>query len=285
MSISTQFNWPAINDEQFEELLLAIAKAKGAIRSEFRKGPADKGRDVQAWFRHKDSIGVEIEELYFFEAKHHAAGVPPDHIAGALAWAQAEQPHSLVLAASSHFTNPCRDNIASWKRNNPRVRVTLWERPDLEELVLSSGILQSFAVAIGLLPPHIKSLLPAHPERYRQANDEVSSGLEMDYRYWLTEEDVAKLETAASFIEDCGKIFDEAGIADHHFEHACLGVPNWAIWLRLMRAECLLQLAVRDYLFGQVSGASPEELLQLANVVRKRVNLVKEVGESSYHVD
>jgi hypothetical protein len=39
MSISTNFNWPAINDSQFEELVLAIVIAKGAVRAEFRKGP------------------------------------------------------------------------------------------------------------------------------------------------------------------------------------------------------------------------------------------------------
>lgn len=285
MAITSKFNWPAINDEQFEELLLAIVKNKGAIRTEFRKGPGDKGRDVQACFRNRDAIGVETEDIYFFEAKHHTGGVSPDHISGALAWAQAEQPHSLILAASSHFTNPCRDNIDAWKRNNPRVKVTLWERTKLEELVLSSSILQDVAVGFGLLPPNIHSLLPAHPERYRPADDEISSGLEMAFRFWLTEEDIEKLDTAAGFIEVCGAAFDEHEIADQHFEVARLGVPNWSMWLRLMRAECLLQLAVRDYLFAQVSGAKPDELHDLARVVQERVQLVSEVGERSYHVD
>lgn len=125
MPISTEFHWTAIDDAQFEELLLAIAKDRDAVRAEFRKGPGDKGRDVQAWFRNRDALGVDTQDLYFFEAKHHAAGVSPDHISGAFAWAQAEQPHSLVLAVSSHFTNPCRDNIDAWRRNNPRVKVSL----------------------------------------------------------------------------------------------------------------------------------------------------------------
>ncbi|RJQ48998.1 MAG: hypothetical protein C4528_01535 [Gammaproteobacteria bacterium] len=285
MTISTKFDWPAIDDSQFEELLLAIVKAKGAVRAEFRKGPGDKGRDVQAWFNNRDSIGVETQDIYFFEAKHHVAGVSPDHIAGALAWAQAELPHSLILAASSHFTNPCRDNIDAWKRNNPRVKVSLWERPQIEGLVLSSSAVQDFAVSLGLLPPSIRGLLPAHPERYRPADDEVDSGLEMAYRYWLTEEDIEKLDTAATFIEDGGLILEENGLSDKFFEHARLGVPNWAMWLRLMRAQCLLQLSVRDYLFAQVSGAKPEELTDLASLVRKRVQLVSDIGEKSFHVD
>lgn len=285
MTISTKFNWPAINDSQFEELLLAIVKAKGAVRAEFRKGPGDKGRDVQALFNNRDSIGVETQDIYFFEAKHHVAGVSPDHISGALAWAQAEIPNSLVLAASSHFTNPCRDNIDAWKRNNPRVKVSLWERPQLEELVLSSSALQDFAVSLGLLPPSIRGLLPAHPERYRPADDKADSGLEMAYRFWLTEEDIEKLGAAATFIEDGGAILEGSGLSDNYFEHARLGVPNWAMWLRLMRAECLLQLSVRDYLFAQVSGAEPEELNALAGVVRERVQMVSDIGEKSFHVD
>jgi hypothetical protein len=285
MSISTNFNWPAINDSQFEELVLAIVIAKGAVRAEFRKGPGDKGRDVQAWFNNRDSLGVESQDLYFFEAKHHATGVSPDHISGAFAWAQAEQPHSLVLVASSHFTNPCRDNIGAWKRNNPRVKVSLWERPHLEELLLSNSALQDTAVSLGLLPPSIRGLLPANPEHYRPSEEETDSGLEMAYRFWLTEEDIEQLTTVAAFIENCGKILEENNLSDKYFELVHLGIPNWAMWLRLLRTECLLQLSVRDYLFAQVSGADPEKLTALAETVRERVQLVSETGGKSFHVD
>jgi len=285
MSISTKFNWPAIDDSQFEELLLAIVKAKGAVRADFRKGPGDKGRDVQAWFHNKDALGVESQDLYFFEAKHHVAGVSPDHISGALAWSQAEQPHSLVLVASGHFTNPCRDNIDAWKRNNPRVKVVIWERPHLEELILSHSSLQEAAVALGLLPPSVRGLLPADPERYRPSEEEADSGLEMAYRFWLTEEDIEQLATVADFVQGCGKILEENGLSDKYFESARLGIPNWTMRLRLLRTECLPQLAVRDYLFAQVSGAGPEKMAALAMAVRERVRLVSETGERSFHVD
>lgn len=285
MTIATKFNWPAINDAQFEDLVFSILKEKGGIRMSFRKGPGDKGRDVQAWFNNRDPLGVETQDLYFFEAKHHVAGISPDHISGALAWAQAEQPHSLVIIASSHFTNPCRDNIDAWRRNNPRVRVSLWERHQLEEIVLSSSILQEVAVGLGLLPPSIRGLLPDHPEHYRPAKGEEESGLEMAYRYWLTEADIDQLETVAQFIETIGSILEENGLSKKYFETACLGIPNWSIWLRLMRAECLLQIAVRDYLFSQVSGAKPDRLSTLTELVRARVRLVSEIGEKSFHVD
>ena len=285
MSISTKFNWPAIDDSQFEELLLAIVKAKGAVSAEFRKGPGDKGRDVQAWFNNRDAIGVESRDLYFFEAKHHVAGVSPDHISGALAWAQAEQPHSLILVASGHFTNPCRDNINAWMRNNPKVKVSLWERPQIEELLLSNLSLQNAAVSLGVLPPSIQGLLPVHPESHRPSEEDADSGLEMAYRFWLTEEDVEKLTVVAQFIEGCGEVLEENKLSDKYFELARLGIPNWVMWLRLLRVECFLELAVRDYLFAQVSGADADKLTALAQTVRERVQLVSETGERSFHVD
>lgn len=107
----------------------------------------------------------------------------------------------------------------------------------------------------------------------------------MAYRFWLTEEDSEKLETVATFIECCGAIFDESRLSKKYFETVRLGVPNWAMWLRLMRTECLLQIAVRDYLFAQVSGAAPDRLRDLGCVVRERVQLVSDTGEKSFHVD
>ena len=279
MTISAKFNWAAIDDSEFEELILAIVKSKGAIRAEFRKGPNDKGRDVQAWFKHRDSLGVESQDAYFFEAKHHTKGVALGHISDALAWAHAEQPHSLVLAASSHFTNSCRENINNWKSNNSKIRVLLWERPNLEELILSNSSLQDLAVSLGLLPPNVRKLLPANPERYRLTEDGVESGLEMAYRYWLTEDDIDDLEKVADFVEQCSAILDEHNLSRKYFETAYVGIPNWAAWLRLMRAECLLQIAVRDYLFAQVIGADPNEMGRLANIIRERVKVINEIGK------
>jgi len=284
MTISEKFQWKAIDDAQFEELILAIVKSKSPIYAEFRKGPGDKGRDIQAAFRHRDQIGIESDNTYFFEAKHHTNGVSPDHLSGALAWSQAEQPHTLVLASSSHFTTPCRDNIEAWKRNNPRISVALWERHQIEDLILSNQAVKAFAVSLGLLPPDIESLLPAFPERYRP-EQESDLGLEMSYRYWLTEDDLEQLETAASFIECFGDILSKHGLSMDHFETACLGVPNWSTALRLFRAECSLELSIRDYLFGQASKADSMEMQRLAQAVSERVTKLNEIGQNSFHVD
>lgn len=285
MPTSTKFNWPAIDDAQFEELLLAIVNSKKAVRAEFRKGPGDKGRDIQAIFRNRDALGLETEDQYFLEAKHHEAGVSPDHISGALAWAQAEQPTALVLAASGHFTNPCRENITAWNRNNPKIKVIIWQRPEIEDLVLALDEVRDFAISIGLVPPELSKLLPSDPERLRPSEGEAEIGLEMPYRYWLSEEDVDKLKAVASFLDGCGAIFQELGVSQRYFETTCLGIPNWTTWLRLMHAQCMLDLAIRDYLHGQVSGVAPDLLARSAETVRDRVKLVSEIGGSSFHAD
>jgi hypothetical protein len=285
MSIADKFDWSAIDDSSFEELVLAIVKSKRPVRSEFRKGPGDKGRDIQVWFKNKDSIGSESEDLYFIEAKHHKAGVPPDHIAGALSWAQAEQPHALVFAVSRHLTNPCRDNVDAWKRNNPRVKVIVWERSDLENLILADADLRDLAVKLRLLPPSIHGLLPSHPERLRPSDEERIGEYSMEYRYWMTEEDIEKIDTAAEFVESLGTILGKKGLAYEYFEHVSLGVPNWSTWLRLLKAECLLQLSIRDYLFAQVSKASADEMRDRAQQISERVRFLKDTGAKSSHVD
>lgn len=285
MYTRVKFKWTAINDAHFEDLVLHIVNSKNAVRAEFRKGPGDKGQDIEAIFRNRDALGLETDDVYFVEAKHHEAGVSPDHISGALAWAQAEQPSVMVLAASSHFTNPCRENIKAWNRNNPNIKVIIWRRKEIQDLILASGKVRDFAISIGLLPQELSILLPSELMRLRPGEGESEIGLEMPYRYWLSEDDVDKLKHVASFIDGCGEIFDELGVSEHYFETTSLGIPNWITWLHLMHAQCMLDLAIRDYLHGQTSGAAPDLLAKLANSVRDRVKIVDEIGGSSFYVD
>lgn len=285
MYTRVKFKWSAINDAHFEDLVLHIVNSKNAVRAEFRKGPGDKGRDIEAIFRNRDALGLETDDIYFVEAKHHEAGVSPDHISGALAWAQAEQPSAMVLAASSHFTNSCRENIKAWSRNNSNIKVIIWQRKEIQDLVLGSVEVRDFAISIGLLPPELSKLLPSDPERLRPNEGEAEIGLEMPYRYWLSEDDVDRLKYVASFLNRCGEIFDELGVSERYFETTCLGIPNWITWLHLMHAQCMLDLAIRDYLHGQISGAAPDLLARLANSVRDRVKIVDTIGGSSFYTD
>jgi hypothetical protein len=100
----------------------------------------------------KGSLGEHREEIYFIEAKHYQSGVSPEDISGAFTWAQAEQPSALVIAVSSHLTNPCKDAyIPSWRRNNPKVRVIVWEKRDIEDFIKFQSSTGELAVELKLI--------------------------------------------------------------------------------------------------------------------------------------
>ena len=73
MSIKEKFCWDRINDEQFEELVFTVLKSANPQEIKWRKGPGDKGRDIQVTFRRQAPLGDEVNETYFVEVKHRFA--------------------------------------------------------------------------------------------------------------------------------------------------------------------------------------------------------------------
>ncbi len=146
------FDWTAIDDKQFEKLVFAIVRAHYPVEIESRSGTGGQGRDLQAKFISKGNLGEHLEEIYFIEAKHHQSAVRPQHIAGALTWAQAEQPSALVIAVSNEFTNAVKTtHIPKWKTNNPKVRVILWERGEIEEFIKYQLSTRELAISLNLV--------------------------------------------------------------------------------------------------------------------------------------
>jgi hypothetical protein len=284
MSISAKFNWARLTDRQFEELVYAVLASAAPERITWRAGPGDQGRDVEATFSRLGPLGEAIRGRYFVEAKHYQSGVPPTALAGALAWAQAEQPDVLLIAVSSHLTTPCRQHVEAWGRNNPRVRVLIWERRELENEILSKPQARDAAVAAGLLPPSIAELLPSNPGSMR-ATQNANHEFPMEYRYWITEEEVEKLGRVAGLLQRLGDALTAECGPHKYFEDVCLGIPNWTTFLALLQAQLRLQIAVRDYLFALHSDARPADIQTLADVVKRRVEEVRGVGDASFHVD
>lgn len=154
------FNWTAIDDKQFEELVYTIVNAHHPVEIEYRSGTGGKGRDLQAKFISKGSLGEHREEIYFIEAKHHQSGVSPDDISGAFTWAIAEQPSALVIAVSSHLTNACKDTyIPHWRRSHPKIRVVVWERRHIEEFIRSQASTGELAIRFKIISKYMLSNL------------------------------------------------------------------------------------------------------------------------------
>ncbi len=88
--------------------------------------------------------------------------MPPEKLQGALAWARAERPDKLLFIASNFFSNPAKDNLDSFERNErPHFKIKKWEKPDLEKLSLGKTKLRR-KYKIGGDFPHLAALHPAH---------------------------------------------------------------------------------------------------------------------------
>lgn len=284
MSIAEKFRWDKIDNEQYEELVFTVLRSANPQQIKWRKGPGDKGRDIQVQFRRQGALGDEVNETYFIEVKHYQGGVSPSAFEGSLAWASVEQPQVLLIIVSSHLTTPCRDWLESWQRNNPKIRVPPpWERKEIENEILKSSDARELAISFGLLPPFIQDLLPPNPEAFRTSEDETR--LAMEYRYWITEEEV---EQIGYVVELLGRL-ERAIVAEcgshKYFEDVCLAIPNWSTFLTLLQAQLRLQIAIRDYLFALNSDVSADKMNSFSRRIKECVELVRQVGDAAYHID
>jgi len=66
---------------------------------------------------------------------------PARQTSGALSWASAERPDVLLIIASNFLSNGAKNFLDSYVRNNkPAFKIKIWERPDLERLVLGKPL-------------------------------------------------------------------------------------------------------------------------------------------------
>ena len=146
------FDWAAIDDKQFEEIVYEIVDTYNPTYIDWRNGTGGKGRDIEAKFKIKGGLDEEREELYFIEAKHFIKqGVKWVKISDAFNWAEDKKPSVLVIATSNHLTNPCKDEISDWENKHPHIHVTRWERKQIESLVLSQLSVKNLAVKFKLI--------------------------------------------------------------------------------------------------------------------------------------
>lgn len=130
-----------LTSTEFEDFCYRLLKLQGLENVDWRKGtnknasPSDDGRDIECEYHRYDNILQRtVIEKWFVECKHYKEGVSPDKIQGALSWAQAERPHRLILVASGFFSNPCKDYIQKYKKENkPTFDIEIWEKPQIEK--------------------------------------------------------------------------------------------------------------------------------------------------------
>jgi hypothetical protein len=133
-----------LSDRAFEELTYDLLVAIGLVNVNWRRGSgdggasADQGRDIVAQELRKSVDHSECLDTWFVQCKHHAKAVPPEKLQGALTWANSERPHVLLFVISNFLSNPAKNYLESYNRNNsPAYRIKVWERKEVERLLAS----------------------------------------------------------------------------------------------------------------------------------------------------
>lgn len=135
------FSLDHLNDTEFEEFCYDLLCELGFFNMNWRKGtglstsPSDRGRDIECQRMIADIDATIYLETWFVECKHYKQGVPPDKVQGAISWANSERPDKLLIIASNFLSNPSKDFLESYTKNNkPCYKIKVWEKPQLENL-------------------------------------------------------------------------------------------------------------------------------------------------------
>jgi Restriction endonuclease len=122
-----------LSAELFEELCYEIVERSGFYSLRWRRGGADRGRDIEALLDIDNPL-VRYQERWFFECKNHASGIPVTDVDDKFSWAQAEGAHHLVLMLSSYPTTACSEWIEK-RATQVSFRVHVIEGKRLKQLV------------------------------------------------------------------------------------------------------------------------------------------------------
>jgi len=128
-----------LDETEFEDFCFDLLDALGFVNLDWRKGtgkktsPADRGRDIEAYWPRVDVDETRHLDRWFVDPKHYETGVPPERLQGLLTWAEAERPHTALVIASGFLSNPAKDNLKLYEENRrPPFEIKVWERKRLE---------------------------------------------------------------------------------------------------------------------------------------------------------
>jgi hypothetical protein len=111
------------------------------VNVDWRKGtplkssPADSGRDIVAQQLREDVDETKHLETWFVDCKHYSKAVPPTELQNLLSWAEAERPDVALFMISGFLSNPAKDYLEAYRRNNrPPFKIKYWEQTQLERM-------------------------------------------------------------------------------------------------------------------------------------------------------
>jgi hypothetical protein len=140
--IPSEIPWPELRGEALEELVYWLCDSIGAVDLFWRAGSAsgtsrDRGRDIEATFHVEEPGGGFRSEHWWVQVKGRSRTVEPQTVKEALVDAQGNADVAvLVIATNSRFSNDTRDWVSEFQRKNPRPVIKLWDRSQLERMVV-----------------------------------------------------------------------------------------------------------------------------------------------------
>jgi hypothetical protein len=128
-------DFAAIDWKQFEELcfdMLVNFKYHSLV---WRQGGHDKGRDIEACFKVKDTIVEPYHEKWFVECKHHQGGITINDLSEKIDWARSERPSHFLLMTNSHLTQGTREWLSKQEKKLD-FKIHLLEGKQIKRLLL-----------------------------------------------------------------------------------------------------------------------------------------------------
>jgi hypothetical protein len=162
-----------LSSTNFEEFCSDLLHSAGFVNVDWRKGtglsssPADKGRDIVCDHLRAEPDGSQHFEHWFVDCKHYKKGVPPKELQNLLAWAEAERPDVALIIASNFLSNPAKEYLDSYKKNNrPPFKIRYWEMPQLSRMLARKISLQRKYGLTDVPMRALKQILAAEDDFY-----------------------------------------------------------------------------------------------------------------------
>ncbi len=194
----SEITFDKLSSSEFEEFCFDLLHASGFVNVDWRKGtglatsPADKGRDIVCDQPRSEPDGSRHFERWFIDCKHFKKGVPPKELQNLLAWAEADRPDVAVFAVSNFLSNPAKDYIDSYRRNNrPPFKIRYWEKPQLERMLRRKLTLQRKYDLTDVPIRSVKQILAVEDELFTRVWY-GRKGTAKQYRAEGTPEDIIK---------------------------------------------------------------------------------------------
>ncbi len=123
-----------INNKEFEVVCFELLWRNGFKNLKWRGATDDQGRDIEATLEINNPLVGQISERWHFECKKYSGPVPKTALNDKIAWADANNPDTIVFLISSHISNQTRDWLNKLKKNKP-YRILTIEGDELKRLI------------------------------------------------------------------------------------------------------------------------------------------------------